>query len=112
MRELSDNSKKGRITSRVRIPNKLKNRTKSINKSYHLPLPDNKVGNILSKRVRIVPKFIKESFKELKQVEWPDRKTTAKLSFAVILFSIVFGIFIATTDFLLDKLFKEVILKK
>lgn len=59
-----------------------------------------------------MPNFIKESFKELKQVEWPDRKTTAKLAFAVIIFSVVFGIFIAATDYVLDKVFKEVILKK
>lgn len=43
-------------------------------------------------------------------VTWPSRQQTRQLTFAVILFSIVFGILVALVDFGLDKLFKKVIL--
>lgn len=81
-------------------------------KSYHLPLPDNRVNNILSKRVRLVPNYLKNSFTELKLVEWPNRRLTISLSFAVMIFAIVFGLFVAFLDYGLDKIFKEVFIKK
>ena len=79
---------------------------------YHIPLPDNKTGRVLGKRVRIIPKYFRESWVELKQVVWPDRKTTVKLTTAVIIFAIVFGIAITIVDFGLDKLFRILILEK
>ena len=43
-------------------------------------------------------------------VTWPSGKQTRALTFAVIVFSIVFGALVALVDFGLDKLFKKVIL--
>lgn len=83
-----------------------------LQKSYHLPLPDNKIGNILSKKVVWIPGFIKNAFKELRLVEWPDARMTVKLSFAVIIFSIIFSAFIGIVDYGLGKVFKEVLLSK
>lgn len=80
-------------------------------KEYYLPLPDNKVGRFLNKRRRIVPKFIREAWQELRHVTWPNRKETAKMTFAVIMFALVFGVLIAIVDFGLEKLFREVIIK-
>lgn len=79
-------------------------------KEYYLPMPDNKVGRFLNKRRTFFPKYFKESWQELKQVVWPDRRTTLKLTFAVFLFAIFFGIFITVLDYGLDKLFKKLIL--
>ncbi len=81
-------------------------------KEYHIPLPDNKAGRILGKRVRIFPRYFRDSWIELKQVVWPDRKQTIKLTTAVIIFAIVFGLAVALVDFGLDKLFRILILEK
>jgi len=59
----------------------------------------------------LVPKYFRYSYKELKEVTWPDRHKTVRLTFAVIAFATVFGIVIAIVDFGLDKLFRELLLK-
>jgi preprotein translocase SecE subunit len=66
------------------------------------------VGRFLSKY--LIPPYFKNSWRELKLVTWPTGKQTRDLTFAVILFSIVFGAAVAIVDFGLDKLFKKVIL--
>jgi preprotein translocase SecE subunit len=60
----------------------------------------------------IVPRYLRDAWHELLQVTWPGRKETLRLTTAVIIFSVVFGILIAITDFGLDKVFKKVILKQ
>jgi preprotein translocase SecE subunit len=55
--------------------------------------------------------YIRGSWRELKQVTWPSRNEGRRLTTAVILFSIVFGLLIALVDFGLDKLFKDLLLK-
>jgi preprotein translocase SecE subunit len=54
--------------------------------------------------------FIKGSMQELKYVEWPDFRTTNRLTLAVIMFAIVFGVVIASADYAFGKLFKELII--
>ncbi len=80
-------------------------------KEYSIPMPDNKIGRFLGKRRRIIPRFFVEAFGELRQVTWPTRKETIKLTFAVIIFSAVFGVAIAIVDYGLDKVFRELLLK-
>lgn len=63
------------------------------------------VGKIL------LPPYVRNSFRELRQVSWPSRSQTLQLTSAVILFSVIFGLVIAVFDFGLDKLFKQVILR-
>ena len=77
-----------------------------------------KVGRFLGKykvfRVigRILwPAYFRNSWKELRQVTWPTRRETWQLTLAVIIFSIIFGVLVALTDYGLDKLFKQVLLK-
>lgn len=64
-----------------------------------------KVGRFL------VPKYFRSSWSELRQVTWPDRGQTARLTTAVIIFATVFGIIIAIVDYGLDKLFRGILLK-
>ncbi len=80
-------------------------------KEYYLPMPDNKAGRFLGKKRSIIPKYFKESWAELKMVTWPDRKTTVKLTIAVLTFAIVFGLAIAVIDYGLDKIFRYLILE-
>src|SRR5680860_738788 len=77
-------------------------------KSYHLPLPDNKAGKVLGKKVPIAPGFLVNAFKELRLTTWPGRKETARLTLAVFIFALMFGIFVASVDFVLYKIFKEI----
>ena len=58
----------------------------------------------------LIPPYFKNSWRELQLVTWPDRRTTLRLTYAVIIFSIIFGVLVAVVDFGLDKLFKKVIL--
>jgi preprotein translocase subunit SecE len=67
------------------------------------------IGRILYKIFLIG--YFKNSWKELRQVTWPGRKETWKLTFAVFMFAIVFGTIIALVDYGLDKVFRHLILK-
>ena len=81
-------------------------------REYHpIKLPDNKAGRILGKRVRIMPKFFREAWAEIRQVTWPGKRETYRLTSAVFIFSLIFAIFVALLDFGLDKIFKEIIVK-
>jgi preprotein translocase SecE subunit len=68
------------------------------------------MGNFLNKRRSLIPGFLKKSWAELRQVVWPNRSDTFKLTVAVLLFALFFGALIAGVDYVLDKLFREVIL--
>lgn len=67
------------------------------------------IGRVLG---RILwPKYFRNSWKEVRQVSWPDRRTTWKLTFAVIIFAILFGLAAAGTDWILDKVIKRIVFK-
>lgn len=73
--------------------------------------PFRKIGRGLAIVGRfVVPRYFKESWKELRQVTWPSRRDTMRLTIAVIIFSTVFGVVITVVDMLLDKVFRKVIL--
>jgi preprotein translocase SecE subunit len=79
-------------------------------KEFYVPLPNNRLGRFLNKKRHFIPKYFRDSWAELKQVTWPNRKQTAKLSLAVIMFAVVFALLISVVDFGLDKLFRQLIL--
>jgi len=59
----------------------------------------------------ILPPYIRNSWRELRLVEWPNGKQTRQLTFAVIVFSAVACAIVAGFDYGLDKLFREVLTK-
>jgi preprotein translocase SecE subunit len=59
----------------------------------------------------LLPPYVRNSWSELRQVTWPGRRETYRLTKAVIAFSITFGLIVFGVDLVLDKLFKELILK-
>jgi preprotein translocase SecE subunit len=59
----------------------------------------------------IFPIYLRNSWRELKLVTWPTKKQSRKLTFAVLVFAVIFGATIALVDFGLDKLFKQILLK-
>ena len=80
-------------------------------KEYYLPLPQNKAGSFLNKKRKIFPRFFINAWRELKGVSWPSARETFRLTIAVLMFAIVFGIMIAVVDYGLDKAFKQLLLK-
>ncbi len=65
-----------------------------------------RIGRILASILLF--KFFRDAWKELKQVQWPTARETTRLTIAVFVFSLVFGVIIAITDYGLDKVFKKV----
>jgi preprotein translocase SecE subunit len=54
--------------------------------------------------------YLKASFEELKLVTWPNWKQSWRLTWAVLVFSVFFGVLLAVVDYGLDKLFRKIIL--
>jgi preprotein translocase SecE subunit len=76
---------------------------------YHV-FPQAEDAGFFSKSRKATPSYFVNAVGELKQVSWPGRRETWKLVFAVFVFAISIGVFIAILDFGLEKLFREVIL--
>jgi preprotein translocase SecE subunit len=55
--------------------------------------------------------YLRGSWQELRGVTWPTWRESRRLTSAVIIFSVIFGVLIALVDFGLDKLFKQLLLK-
>ena len=72
---------------------------------------DSKIGKTLGKKRSITPSYFVLSYRELRKVTWPSRKTAAKLTLAVALFSVFLATMVKLLDLGFDKLFKDVILK-
>lgn len=105
-----DHAPKGKIKSKIVRP--LSVLRKVGNKEYHpVPVPDNKAGKVLKKRVRLVPKFIREAWAELKLVTWPSKKEAARLTTAVLVFALAFSIFIQLLDVVFNRIVKEIFIK-
>lgn len=63
---------------------------------------------VISTPFRAIGRYFRDSFRELRQVRWPNRKNTWKITFSVILYVVAIVIFIMLLDallkFLSDKL--------
>lgn len=67
--------------------------------SVPLPKPIKKVGS-----------YFKKSFKELSQVQWPNRKLSINYTFSVIIFSVLFSLILTGLDWIFSELVKKVLL--
>jgi preprotein translocase SecE subunit len=59
----------------------------------------------------LIPRYFVNSWRELRQVQWPKRRETWRLTLAVFVFAVIFGALVAGVDKGLDELFKKVVLK-
>lgn len=59
----------------------------------------------------LLPKYFRNAYKELRQVKWPSRRETWKLTFAVLIFAVAFGFFVTITDYGLDKVIRRIVLR-
>lgn len=101
---------RGKLKGKIHRPLSVLRRASA--KEYHpITVPDNKVGRVLNKRVRLVPKFVREAWSELKMVTWPTKKEAARLTAAVIIFAFFFAVFIQLLDVVFNKIVKLIFLK-
>ncbi len=56
-------------------------------------------------------RYLKESYRELKKVTWPDRKSAWKLTGTVFLFSLVMALFLFGLDSFFSKMFEYIFLR-
>lgn len=59
----------------------------------------------------IFPRYLRNSWQELRLVTWPNWTQSRQLTFAVLIFAIVFGSTVAIVDYGLDKLFRHLLIK-
>lgn len=59
----------------------------------------------------LLPRYFRNSWRELRLVTWPTRRESRQLTTAVVLFATIFGALVAIVDYGLDKIFKQVLLK-
>jgi preprotein translocase SecE subunit len=59
----------------------------------------------------LFPPYFRNSWKELQQVTWPTFKQSLRLTWAVLLFAIIFGASVAAVDYGLEAVFKRILLK-
>jgi len=105
LRELVEkNLAKRKTDSKETKPKQLTD-TRKNHKKISSKLSSNKVFKFLPKF-----KFIRSSFSEIRSVTWPNRRDTLRLTFAVILFSVIFGIMISLLDWGFEIIFKKVFL--
>lgn len=53
--------------------------------------------------------YLRDSWRELRQVRWPNRKTTWKLVLAVFVYTLVFVGFLVLLDIIFDLLFSKLL---
>lgn len=84
--------------------------------AYKTKLPMTGARHVLGFLLRplrwLTPRYFINSWREVKQVTWPSRRETWRLTLAVFIFAVVFGALVAGVDKVLDLLFKKVILKQ
>ncbi len=82
-----------------------------LKKEVKVPLPkklsEGKLGK--SRRIRL-PRYVRESLQEIRKVTWPNKKETWKLTFAVLVFTTIFTIFIVIVDYGFEKLAQRIFL--
>lgn len=77
------------------------------------PIRKSKAWKVLRRKVLRSPfkGYFAKSWQELKKVEWPNRKTSWRLTFTVIVFSLFFAVLTAGLDYGFEKLAKQIFLK-
>jgi preprotein translocase SecE subunit len=99
-------------TRTARLKGSSSGRVRSITRPIGHPLrvvtgtkPARLIGKVL------LPSYLRNSWRELKLVAWPNWLESRRLTYAVLIFAVIFGAAIALVDYGLDKLFKDILLK-
>ncbi len=63
----------------------------------------------ISKPFRPLGRYIKASWQEIRQVRWPDRKTTWKMTFSVVIYVVIFAAVIMLLDAFFTFIFNKLL---
>lgn len=63
----------------------------------------------ISAPFRAIGRYFRDSFRELRQVRWPNRKTTWKITLSVIIYVVIIAVAIMLLDVLLTFLFDKLL---
>lgn len=61
--------------------------------------------SVIAARTQSIRDLFRDSWSEMKKVNWPDQQTTRNLTFLVIGLSIVLGILLGSIDYVLQRVF-------
>lgn len=81
------------------------NRQEKDKKERHLPKP----LAVVLKPFFAVGRYFRDSWRELRQVRWTNRKATWKMTFAVVTYTVLFFILIGLLDALFTFIFNKVL---
>ena len=86
---------------------------KLLSKRVDIPMPflKGKFGDWLKREVNLMPKYFRDSYRELQKVTWPSRKETWKLFLAVVVFAAALASLILVADLLFEKIIERLILQ-
>lgn len=66
---------------------------------------------ILIRPIVYLGRYLRDAWRELRQVRWPNRKTTWKMVLAVIVYTLIFVVFISLLDLFFSWLFNLILSK-
>lgn len=99
-----------RAINEAQKPSKKNDSSTPSKKISRLKLRRKNKENKKPRRFHIIPRYFRELYAELRQVTWPNRRDTAKLTTAVIVFAVVFAAFVGVVDYVFGIIFKKVFL--
>ena len=111
-RKSSEESKPAIVRKKVAVADKKsdKNKKKSLKKAEkNLDKKSGKKPFILVRPVVYLFRYLGDSWKELRQVRWPNRKATWKMVLAVIIYTVLFVTIITLLDMFFAWLFNLIL---
>ena len=70
---------------------------------------DEKKPFILFRPFVYLGRYLRDSWREIRQVRWPNRKATWKMVLAVFVYTLIFGGFLLLLDILFDLIFSKLL---
>ncbi|MDR2336570.1 MAG: preprotein translocase subunit SecE [Candidatus Nomurabacteria bacterium] len=83
----------------------LKEKNRAGKKKRHLP----KFLRVILSPFFAIGRYVRDSFREIRQVRWPNRKATWKSTFAVLVYVVIFFGLIMLLDTLFTALFNKIL---
>lgn len=109
--------------AQIKVADGKPSRAKSLTGKVAKKLPKVKLSNPVTRTFKkvvsplgkylswLAPTYFINAAREVRQVVWPSRRETWRLTLAVFIFAVVFGAMIAGVDKGLDVIFKKLIIK-
>ena len=70
------------------------------------------LGEALTRQRSMLPKYVHDSWAEVRQITWPKFGQALRLTWAVLVFAVIFSVIVSILDWALSQLFNEFILNK